>query len=146
MRYHCSIVLVMLHFVKFDDFLTFPIRKSWWWNATPAEILKHCKSIWRKRVTYKTGSKECKYFIKHLRLSVSERPSDCRRWKPAPVLEFKNGMQLCWRKNIGCFTTPLHTICSSSPLDTNQVKQSRLEVSGGNYWQQEKVNIPQGSY
>ena len=76
------------------------------------------------------GSNKCKYFIKRLYSLVSERPFGHRRWKPARVLELKNVAQLCWKRNIDCFRTPVHTLCSPSPLDvTNQMKQSQLEVN-----------------
>ena len=108
-RYHCNVALLVLNFVNFDKIA----------NACDANGKCHQQN----------GSNECKYFIKRLHSPVSERPFGRRRWKPARVLELKNVVQFCWRRNIDCFRTPMHTFCFSIPLYTNHMKQSQLEVN-----------------
>ena len=58
-------------FIKENDILN---HNKWWTIKNYTEILKHCKRIWRKHVTNKNGSNECKYCIKRIHSPVSDQP------------------------------------------------------------------------
>ena len=127
-RYHCNGALLVLHFVNFDNFLTFPNRKilhakhNSGWNFKRFQThVTQTVSVTSKTVQTNANTLS--------NVSTLRCQSGRRRWKPAGVLELKNVMQFCWRRNIDCFRTPMHTFCFSSPLDTNHMKQSQLEVN-----------------
>ena len=107
--YHCNIaqVVVVLHFVNFDNFLTFPnckilqVKHNSGWNFKRLQThVTQTVSVTSKTVQTNANL----YFIKCLHSPVSERLFDCRKWKPAQVLELKNIVQFC--SAVPCHAAP----------------------------------------
>ena len=148
-RYQCNIALVVLHFVNFDNFLTFPNRKIL--------QVKHNSGLNFKRFqthvtqTVSVTSKTVQMNENTL-LNVSTL-----RCQSGCLATGSGNQPQCWNHNFNSKTsysfageetwTVSESQCThSAPLhrltvDTNHMKQSQRVVCGAIYWQEEEVNI-----